>query len=183
VALKVVRSDTDCTREVQIHDVLRANAEKHQGSSYIMKLKDHFSIQGPNGNHYCLAYEVLGPSIARVRENYLDTNGAAYLTLSCAREIVYQVLLGLDYMHSVGVVHGDLYAANVLFALRELSEEPLETLRQPDDQISMGVKRVNGPLQPGDPRHLSLDRPLNLYLSADGNVKISDLGNSERCRM
>jgi serine/threonine protein kinase len=145
VALKVVRSDTDCTREVQIHDVLRANAEKHQGSSYIMKLKDHFSIQGPNGNHYCLAYEVLGPSIARVRENYLDTNGAAYLTLSCAREIVYQVLLGLDYMHSVGVVHGDLYAANVLFALRELSEEPLETLRQPDDQISMGVKRVNGP--------------------------------------
>ena len=181
MALKVVRADADCAREVQIHDVLRGNADQHPGSFYIMMLKDHFSIQGPNGTHDCLAYEVLGPSIARVRQDCSTLEDTTYLTLSCARRLVYQVLLGLDFMHSVGVIHGDLHAANVLFALRDLSKESIDSLRQPDDKISVDIKRLNGPLQPGDPRHLSLDRPLVSYLSPDGDVKISDLGNSERC--
>lgn len=180
MALKVVRADTDCALEIQIHDALRAEADKHPGSSCVLMLKDQFSIQGPNGNHDCLAYEVLGPSIARIREEYIGFNGTVYLTLPCARKVVYQVLLGLDYMHSVGVVHGDLYAANVLFALKNLSQEPIESLRQPYDQVSMEVKRISGPQQRGDPRHLSLDMPLNLLLSPDGNVKLSDLGNSEQ---
>ena len=142
-------------------------------------LKDRFSIEEPNGNHDCLAYEVLGPSIARVLEDSACLNTTAYLTLSCARKIVYQVLLGLDYMHSVGLVHGDIYAANVLFAVKDLSQEPTDILSQPYDQVSVDVKRISGPQQPGDPRHLTLNRPLNRFLSTDGNVKLSDLGNSK----
>jgi serine/threonine protein kinase len=179
VALKVVRADSDCAKEIQSYDMLRANADQHPGSSCIMMLKDQFSLQGPNGNHDCLAYEVLGPSIALVREESTGLNTTAYLTLSCARKIIYRVLLGLDYMHSVGLVHGDLYAANVLFAVKELSQEPIDNLRQPYDQVSVDVKRISGPQQPGDPRHLTLNRPLNRFLSPDGNVKLSDLGNSK----
>ncbi len=143
-----------------------------------MMLKDQFSIAGPNGNHDCLAYEVLGPSIARVREDSAGRKTTAYFTLSCARRIVYQVLLGLDYMHGLGLVHGDLYTANVLFAVKHLSDEPMDNLYQPRDQVSVDVKRIRGHPQPGDPRHLTLDRPLNHFLSTDGNVKLSDLGNS-----
>ena len=179
VALKVVRADSACTKEIQIYDTLRANADQHPGSSCIMMLKDQFSIRGPNGNHVCLAYEVLGPSIASVREESADSNTTAYLTLSCARKIVYRVLLGLDYMHSTGLVHGDVYAANVLFTVKDLSQEPMDILCQPYDQVSVDVKRVKGPQQPGDPRHLSLNRPLDRFLSPDGNVKLSDLGNSK----
>lgn len=147
-----------------------------------MMLKDRFGIQGPNGHHDCLAYEVLGPSIAGVLDDSTLRTGldmVAYWTLPCARKIVYQVLLGLDYMHSVGLVHGDLYGANVLFALKDLSQEPLDILCQPYHQVSVDVKRLSGPQQPGDPRHLTLNLPLNGFLSNDGNVKLSDLGNSK----
>jgi serine/threonine-protein kinase SRPK3 len=144
-----------------------------------MMLEDRFSVRGPNGNHNCLAYEVLGPSIARILGDSAGLNTTAYLTLPCARKIVYQVLLGLDYMHSVGLVHGDVYAANVLFAVKDLSQEPTDILCQPYDQVSVDVKRISGPQQPGDPRHLTLNRPLNRFLSTDGNVKLSDLGNSK----
>ena len=51
-------------------------------------LEDQFHIPGPNGNHDCLAYEVLGPSIAHVREDSSGCDTTAYLTLSCARKIV-----------------------------------------------------------------------------------------------
>lgn len=179
MALKVIRADSDCTKEIQSYDKLRANADQHPGFSCIMMLKDQFSLQGPNGSHDCLAYEVLGPSIAYVREESTGSSTTAYLTLTCARKIVHRVLLGLDYMHSVGLVHGDLYAANVLFAVKELSQEPIDNLRQPYDEISVDVKRISGPQQPGDPQNLTLNRPLNLFISPDGNVKLSDLGNSE----
>lgn len=145
-----------------------------------MMLKDQFSIQGPNGNHDCLTYEVLGPSIADVLQDCHDVLKTAYFTLSCARRIVHQVLLGLDYMHSVGLVHGDLYPSNVLFAVNDLSQEPMDILCQPYDQVSDDVKRINGPQQPGDPRHLTLNRALIQFLSPDGNVKLSDLGSSKR---
>ena len=179
VAVKVVRADCNYAKESQGYNLLRTNTDKHPGSSCIMMLKDQFTIQGPNGNHGCLAYEVLGPSIAHVRDESAGLNTTTYLTLPCARKIVHRVLLGLDYMHSVGLVHGDVYAANVLFTVKDLSQEPIGILRQPSDQVSVDVKRISGPRQPGDPHHLTLNRPLNQFLSTDGNVKLSDLGNSK----
>jgi hypothetical protein len=168
------------SKEIQCNDRLRAHACLHPGFSRVMMLKDRFSIRGLNGNHDCLAYEVLGPSIARVREDSAGFETITYLTLSCAIKIVHQVLLGLDCMHSVGLVHGDIYASNVLFAVKDLSQEFLDTLRQPYDQVSVDVKRISGPRQSGDPRYLTLNRPLNRCISTDGNVKLADLENSKQ---
>lgn len=179
MALKIVRADTDSEKEVQHYNILRANADQHPGSSCVMMMRNRFSIQGPNGNHNCLAYEVLGPSIAHILEASAGLTTTAYLTLPCARKVVYQVLLGLDHMHSVGLVHGDIYTANVLFALRDLSQEPTDALCQPHDQVSVDVKRISGTRQPGDPRYLTLNRPLNRYLSTNGDIKLSDIGNSK----
>ena len=143
-----------------------------------MMLMDHFTIQGPNGKHDCLAYEVLGPSVANVLGDCGGGDTTAYLTLPSARKIIYQVLLGLDYMHSVGLVHGDIYSGNVLFTVRDTSHEPVDVLHQPNSQVSADVSRIKGSREPGDPRHLTLDWPLNQYVSPKGDVKLSDLGNS-----
>ena len=142
-------------------------------------LMDHFTIQGPNGKHDCLAYEVLGPSIARVLGDSTGADTIAYLTLQSARKIIYQVLLGLDYMHSVGLVHGDIYSGNVLLTVRDLSHESLDVLRQPHPHVTADVQRIKGSRQPGDPRHLTLNWPLNQFLSPEGDIKLSDLGNSK----
>ena len=142
-------------------------------------LMDYFTIQGPNGKHDCLAYEVLGPSVARVLGDSTGAETIAYLTLRSARKIIYQALLGLDYIHSVGLVHGDIYSGNVLFTVRDLSHESSDILHQPHSQVSADVKRIKGSRQPGDPRHLTLNWPLNSLLSPKGDVKLSDLGNSK----
>ncbi|KIW11836.1 hypothetical protein PV08_09109 [Exophiala spinifera] len=178
VALKIVRADRDCAKEIQCYDTLRTSSGRHPGASYIMMLLDYFTIQGPNGKHDCLAYEVLGPSIASVVRDSDGMDTTAYLTLPSARKIIYQVLLALDYIHSVGLVHGDIYHGNVLFILRDLSQESSDDLCQPHSQVSADVKRIKGSRQPGDIRRLTLDWPLNELISPKGDVKLSDLGNS-----
>ncbi|KAI9656154.1 MAG: hypothetical protein M1831_004725 [Alyxoria varia] len=178
VALKIVRADSDSAKEIQCHETLRTSSGQHPGASNIMMLVDHFTIQGPNGKHDCLAYEVLGPSVAHVLGDSDGADTIAYLTLPSARKIIYQVLLGLDYIHSVGMVHGDIYSGNVLFTVRDLSHEPLDALHQPTSQVSADVRRIKGSRQPRDPRHLTLNWPLNQLLSPKGDVKLSDLGNA-----
>ena len=64
-------------------------------------LLDHLWIEGSNGRHVCLVLEVLGPSIAQVRED-MDV----VLSIRQAQHIALQVCQGLAYSHSVGVVHG-----------------------------------------------------------------------------
>lgn len=179
MALKIARADSDHRREIQIYDVLRAKADQHPGSAHVVMLNGHFEIQGPNGNHDCLIYDVLGPSIAHLRDDYPMRNRIAYLSLPSARKIVYQALLGLDYMHSVGVVHGDVYTANVLFVVESLSQEPVQNLCQSQDDVSVDVKRLEGSPQSGDPRHLTLNQPLSQFISPNTEVKLSDLGNSK----
>jgi serine/threonine-protein kinase SRPK3 len=160
--------------------MLRTNSDKHPGASYTMMLRDHFTIQGPNGKHDCLSFQVLRPSIARVRGDSTGADTMAYLTLPAARNAIYQVLLGLYYLHSLGLVHGDVYPGNVLFTVRELSHESPDLLRQPQSQVSADVKRANGgSWQPGDHRHLTLNWPLNQFISPKGDFRLSDLGNSK----
>ena len=142
-------------------------------------LKDYFEVQGPNGSHSCLAYELMGPSLSHVLQWSGATGTNNYLTISCARSIVYQTLLGLDCLHGIGVVHGDIYDANVLFNVKDLSQEPMDTISQPYDLVTVDVRRRSGPKQPGDPQHLTLNRPLIQWLCNDGHVKLSDLGNGK----
>lgn len=150
-------------------------------SAFIMTLKDHFKITGLNGDHWCLVYDVLGPSIATIQleSNWHSSEDAAYLALSSVRKIVYQVLLGLDYMHSVGVVHGDLYPSNVLFAVASLSQQPVEALCQPKNDITCPITRMDGPRQAEDPRHLTWVRHLYELVSHNAEVNLADLGNSD----
>ena len=114
-----------------------------------MPLKDHFNIQGPNGTHSCLVYEATGPSVIimsmdRVSgEARIDGQNKRF-TLSAARTILHQVLLGLDFIHSRGLVHGDFHSCNWLFSLREMSNVSVKDVRQSEDMVSAPVRRLDG---------------------------------------
>ena len=179
MALKVTRADANVSNEIELHEVLRTRGASHPGLSCIVMLKDNFSIHGPNGEHSCVAYEVMGPSIGHVRDDTLLLNSTTYFTLSAGRNIIYRILLALDCMHSIGLVHGDLYEENVLLTVRDLSCEPKKLLEQPQNQITANVNRIHGSKQPGDPRYLTYNCPLDHLISEHGHVKLSDLGNSK----
>lgn len=108
VALKMLRAD--CyggyhdifEREIlsRISEVSRRSS--HQGRNYVSHLLEQFTHTGPNGDHVCLTFDVLG--------HHLDFQAAKYedgkLPVKAVKVIAQQLLLGLDFLHNeCGIVH------------------------------------------------------------------------------
>ena len=103
VALKVlVAAAFEKSSESKILRALTTGKRDHQGRAYVSSLLDEFVISGPNGRHRCLVSEAAGCSVAQSKEASTTWKFPA----NVARAISAQVLLGLDYIHSCGVVHG-----------------------------------------------------------------------------
>jgi serine/threonine-protein kinase SRPK3 len=107
VALKVLRADSTKGEPNQPKeaDLLRHIAEadpSHPGYQHIVKALDSFTIVGPNGEHSCIVFELLGESALNLQKR--SENGL--LSVDLVRCIARQTLLGLDYIHrSCRLVH------------------------------------------------------------------------------
>ncbi len=103
VALKIVAAEqSDSYTELEIlQHISNDSLPCHEGRSSVPLLLDHFWIEGPNGQHVCLVLEVLGPSVAQLREDM-----QAVLSIRQAQSVALQACQGLAYLHSAEVVHG-----------------------------------------------------------------------------
>ncbi|OJI84529.1 hypothetical protein ASPTUDRAFT_56425 [Aspergillus tubingensis CBS 134.48] len=114
--------------ELNIYRHMNSAEFKHPGKSLIRKLLDHFIITGRHGQHICLVHEPLGISASELLEWIpRDT-----ITLEDMKVCIRQLLIALDFLHSVaGVIHTDLQLKNLLLptpkpkALFEFEEEEL----------------------------------------------------------
>ncbi|KAF7922859.1 uncharacterized protein EAE97_011023 [Botrytis byssoidea] len=122
VALKVLAARLSSTsKEVDMLRRMKSSPE-HDGRFYVMSLLDHFTHKGPNGDHLCLVSEVGGPSIKQFNSCPGEYKGSRRLEASVARNVCLQAIHGLNYIHSTGVVHGDLTPANILLQLANIDE-------------------------------------------------------------
>ncbi|KAM3069684.1 hypothetical protein ACMFMG_010402 [Clarireedia jacksonii] len=100
-----------------------------------MTMKDYFKHTGPNGEHACLVFEPMGRSTASMVEhlpNLLQTEiGTARNPTKMAKSILRQVLLGLDFLHQIGIAHDDVQPGNFLFSAKDLKFVGEETLARP----------------------------------------------------
>ncbi|KAJ4388331.1 hypothetical protein N0V85_007667 [Neurospora sp. IMI 360204] len=83
---------------------------------------ESFWIEGPNGRHFCLVMEWLGP----------ETTGLVSCIRQCEgmmKDIFFQLLEAMEFIHSRGFCHGDFRPQNILLRLKdgvdEWSEERL----------------------------------------------------------
>lgn len=104
VSLKITMADTPKpSRELQTLQHLRQKRAAHQ----IVHLLDHFIHEGPNGCHQCLVFELLGPSVDFVVNDYhMDGD---QLDVPTILRVTRQLLRAIASMHAAGYAHGGLF--------------------------------------------------------------------------
>jgi non-specific serine/threonine protein kinase len=120
----------------------------------------------------------MGASVAEVKDTLFPNSPFPLWT---AKSILWQTLLGLDYMLENAIAHGDVQPRNLLFTLEDLGFRSVAELEQDKDipftPVSMGeIDGVKMPkyIVPADSLigYLDISRPFT--------VKVSDLGG---CRL
>lgn len=106
VALKISTAETAYeTQEEQILSRLNRTGSQVPEKKYIQTIHDSFVFSGPNGTHRCLVMDIERVSIAYAQEAACHR----LIHLPVARAIAAQLILGVQYIHSQGIVHGGMY--------------------------------------------------------------------------
>ena len=113
------------------------------GAAHVISLLDCFALKGPNGSHICLVTEALGPSLSDMLESTPEYRTGARSGFSSSRfplwmvkRILRHVLLGIAYLHSHGIIHGDIRDSNILFVVPNLDIATTDDLA--------GILHLNG---------------------------------------
>lgn len=76
VAIKIVRSSLNYTEaaldEIKILETIQSGNPNHEGKKHIVQLFDHFIHKGPDGEHVCMIFEVLGENMLNLLVRYKD---------------------------------------------------------------------------------------------------------------
>lgn len=124
-AVKVLRDDyskhADKLPELKIAEFLEGVSAKEAWNSHIVMPLDTFTQRGPNGEHLCIVMPLLGPSITESRT--YNWNNLPFL-----KDICFQLVEGMNFMHTHGLCHGDFRPSNILFktTLGDLTEDEME---------------------------------------------------------
>lgn len=105
VALKISTAESaERTGEIRILLRLAESKSVLPGKIIVQKLLDSFIFPGPYGTHKCLVTDA-------ARVDVHDAKQASYrrpFRLPSARAIAAQLILGLQFIHSEGIVHGGI---------------------------------------------------------------------------
>ncbi|TDZ15304.1 Serine/threonine-protein kinase SRPK [Colletotrichum orbiculare MAFF 240422] len=125
VSLKIAVSDPgkdkrEAEDEISILAQLLATDSKHPGKSSIANPPlDSFVHDGVNGKHQCTVSTLHRVSLAVSKES---ADGAFLFEPQTARAMIAQLILAVAYMHSNGVVHGDITLSNIFLPPPNLSD-------------------------------------------------------------
>ncbi|KAH6689921.1 kinase-like domain-containing protein [Leptodontidium sp. MPI-SDFR-AT-0119] len=176
VSIKVKSADsTEHSRELGAFQVLQETAASH----HIVRQLDDFVHQGPNGCHQCLTFELLGPSVDNIANDYRE--GGDQLDPETILKITTQLLQAISSIHAVGYAHGDISGSNLAFTCPRLAHLPqhdiFEVIGLPESE---NLVRIDGqPLGPGVPKQLVRKADWDNWIDEDDeDIRLIDFGEA-----
>ncbi|OHE93157.1 protein kinase domain-containing protein [Colletotrichum orchidophilum] len=100
--------------EAGISKLLSQNDYAHPGGIAIDCYERVFPHKGPNGIHECFVSSPMGVTLS---ESKFRSNGGWLFPTEVARALAAQLVLGVGYIHSKRIVHGDFHMGNVMLAI------------------------------------------------------------------
>ncbi|KAI0096291.1 kinase domain-containing protein [Nemania sp. FL0031] len=179
VSLKiVVAGESSKSTEGSILRMLHSGSDlAHPGRRFIPRLLDDFSFNGPNGHHICLVQEPAGRSIQASKDDSVNF----MFPVETARSIAAQLIMGVSYLHSRGVCHGDLHLRNFLLRGPDLNNLSPSELHKRYGLEKIPVRRTDDAApEPHAPPYavypIHIEMPANKLV--DPIIRISDYGTS-----
>jgi serine/threonine protein kinase len=114
VAIKISTAESaDRTPELEILSQLTKAESDLPGKALVQSLLDSYRISGPNGSHRCLVTDAARLNLNELKEYPYHR----LLHLPVARAIAAQLVFGVQFIHSQGIVHGGISRSSRRFAL------------------------------------------------------------------
>lgn len=159
----------------------KLKSSSENGAQFLVTEYDKFKIKGVNGNHLCIVEEVMGPSVAVLWSCMLDKRISDRLVPCRApltKQILRQVLQGLEFLHSNGIAHGNIDTSNMLLTIGGFKGVEPNILEQ--DMMDPDTVTENKKNQKGAPKKIVSDQPLYRLVNVDGElgVKICDTNSA-----
>ncbi|PMD34411.1 kinase-like protein [Hyaloscypha variabilis F] len=102
--------------ELEILQHLKSGDVTHPGYQYSI-LHDSFTHKGPNGEHVCLIFKLMGESLRTFRE-WFDGRIPTHLVQKFTRQLLH----ALEYAHGRGVIHTeDIQPSNIMIQIPDES--------------------------------------------------------------
>ncbi|XP_027354901.1 serine/threonine-protein kinase AFC2 isoform X1 [Abrus precatorius] len=117
VAIKIVRGIKKYREAAMIEiEVLQQLGKHDKGSNRCVQIRNWFDYR----NHICIVFEKLGPSLY----DFLRKNNYRSFPIDLVREIGWQLLECVAFMHDLRMIHTDLKPENILLVSPEYLKIP-----------------------------------------------------------
>ena len=187
VAVKILdaRASTAC-KESAILEHLSSAAGKEPDYQHIIRLLEHFEIQGPNGSHRCLVFEVMSTTVASLAEKLPENHPMMgpkphRYPVWTAKQILLHTLRGLALLHKNGIVHGGIQPTKLLFSTKGMRNVVPTQLGQDEAATALPLYRIDGKTDRWAPKKLYKGEPLYEFVELDEDllVKICGFGTGK----
>ncbi|RDK36420.1 kinase-like protein [Aspergillus phoenicis ATCC 13157] len=180
VSLKIMRADTSQgSRELYHLNLLADRSQGKPSAKYIVSVLDSFTHEGPNGTHLCIVFELLGPSVDKVVDDYYSFGDD--LETDIILRMSEQLLEAVSLIHEAGMGHGDISGGNIAFGCNNLShatkDELFAVLGSPEVEE---LARLDGkPLDDSLPKQLVKSADWEAWVDEDEeDIRILDFGEA-----